>query len=174
VDREGETSREEAKPDIVVSMSPCEMKRPLVRAFMSSASKSLTREGSVTVGGETFGIFLPDRKDGYSVVPRPKLRGILTTFTSTCISVDQNHDGKIATWESYYAENPLRIGDSMFEVKAIADDGALTLSPTDHPLTGPVLGRKAPDFKWTTIDGETLQRDDFLGRTVILDCWAPT
>ncbi len=141
---------------------------------MSTASKKLSLEGSVTVGEETFRIFLPGGEDGYSVAPRPELKGILTAFTSTCIAVDQNHDGEIATWESYYAENPLRIGDSMFAVKAISEDGELTLVPTDHPLTGPVVGRKAPDFTWTTIEGETLRRDDFLGRAIIVDCWAPS
>lgn len=163
-----------AAEDLIVEMTPCDLKRPRLTMFMSSASRRLALEGTVKVGNETFRVFLPSPKVGFSSVPRPRRKGILTTFTSTCLAVDQNHDGEISTWESYYAENPLRIGDSMFTVKAIDEDGTLTLAPSELPLTGPVIGRKAPDFSWTSVKGETLRRDDFLGRAVVIDCWAPS
>ncbi len=131
-------------------------------------------QGSLTVDGEDFTIYLPADTSGYSREPRAARKGLLTAFTSTCLAVDQNHDGVIAAWESYYAEHPLRIGDSMFDIEAIAEDGTLTLAPSDTPLAGAVIGRQAPDFAWTTTDGQVLRRDDFAGRALLIDAWAPT
>lgn len=160
-------------PEIIVSMAPCDLQRSVTGMFMKT-SKHLVLEGDVVVGNETFKIYLPEDKDGYSLAPRPKRKGILTHFTSTCLAIDQNHDGKLDTWESTYAENPVRIGDAMFTLVSIDEDGTLTLRPSGGPLYGPVLGRKAPDFEWTTIDGSTITRDDFLGKAVVLDVWAPS
>ena len=162
-----------ASDRIVVAMTPCKLKRPVPMFFVSS-SKHLVLKGTVAVGNETFSVYLPKEAGGYSIAARPERKGLLTAFTSTWLSVDQDHDGKISESESYYAEHPLRIGDAMFEIEEIAADGTLTLIPSDAPLSGAVIGRKAPEFEWKTIDGEVLRRDDFLGRTVIIDCWAPS
>lgn len=158
---------------ITVPMQPCELLRPVDRFYMKT-SKRLVLEGTVTVGEERFSIYLPKDRQGYSTAPRPERAGILTAFTSTCLAVDQDHDGVIAPWESTYAENPLRVGDAMFEVLEIANDGTLTLQPSDAPLSGPVIGRKAPDFAWTTPDGKVLRNDDFAGRALVIDVWAPS
>ncbi len=158
---------------IVVPMQPCDMTRKH-ESFYTNSSSKLVLKGSVKVGEETFDIFLPKDKDGWSIQPRPKRQKLLTAFTSTYLSVDQNHDGKITETESYFAEHPIRLGDSMFQLTSIAEDGTLTLIPSDSPLMGPVIGRKAPDFEWTTTDGKVLRRDDFLGRTLVVDSWAPS
>ena len=68
-----------------------------------------------------------------------------------------------------------RPGGTMFEVVAIEPDGSkITLRPSDLPLAGAVIGRKAPDFAFTTIDGRTLRRDDFAGKGLVIDVWSPT
>ncbi len=163
----------ESGTDLTIPMVPCKKTRPVDSYYMSTSEK-LVLEGTVTVDGEKFLIYLPEDEEGYSLVPRPERKAILTAFTSTCLAVDQNHDGRISMWESCFAENPLRIGDSMFVVKSIDDDGTLTLTPQDLPLSWPVIGRKAPDFSFTTIDGRTVTRDDFQGRALVIDCWAPS
>jgi hypothetical protein len=158
---------------IIVPMEACEQDRSL-QSFYVNSSRKLVMKGSVEVDGEAFDIYLPADKSGWSLEPRPERARLLTSFTSTYLAVDQDHDGSISLTESYYAEHPLRIGDSMFEVKSIAADGTLALSPSDAPLSGAVIGRKAPDFSWTTIDGKILHRDDFLGSVLVVDCWAPS
>lgn len=157
----------------MVPMEPCQVQRP-VDGFYVNSSKQLVRKGTVDVGEETFTIYLPQDKGGWSTEPRANRRSILTQFTSTYLAVDQDHDGRISEYESSFAELPLRLGDTMFTIESIADDGTMTLLPSDGPLTGAVIGRKAPDFAWPTKDGGTIRRDDLLGRTTIIDCWAPS
>jgi hypothetical protein len=89
--------------------------------------------------------------------------------------VDQDHDGKLAVDESYFAELPLRIGDTMFDVVDIASDGAtLTLRRRDGPLQGAVRGRKAAAFEWTATDGRKLNNASYENRVLVIDCWAPS
>jgi hypothetical protein len=159
---------------IVVSMAPCELKRP-VRGFYVKSSRELVRKGSLEVGGETFEIYLPKEKNGWSHRPRPELEEGLVSLTSTWLSVDQDHDGKLAVDESYFAELPLRIGDTMFDVVDIASDGAtLTLRRRDGPLQGAVRGRKAAAFEWTATDGRKLNNASYENRVLVIDCWAPS
>ena len=165
-----------AAQDIVVKMEPIKKRTRALTSFFVRASKYLIRKGVVRVGDEDFTIYLPREKgNDYSVAPRPKRKGLLNWFTSTHLSVDQNHDGKIETWENYYAEFPLRIGDSMFDVVAFGDEGSsMTLRPSGGPLRGAVIGRVAPDFALTTVTGKVLRRDDFKGKAVAIDVWAPS
>ncbi|MFO1032054.1 MAG: hypothetical protein U1F60_13335 [Planctomycetota bacterium] len=162
-----------AQDPIVVKMAPCEAKRP-VRSFYVKSSRDLVRTGSLQVGLETFGLYLPQEKGGWSATARPERRGTLVTLTSTWLAVDQDHDGKIALDESYFAELPLRIGDTMFDVVDIAADGsAVTLRRRRGPLAGPVLGRKAAAFEWTATDGRKLTNASYENRVLVIDCWAP-
>ena len=165
--------------DIVIKMSECEAKRKFslyVNAgLFVKSSRELVSKGSIKVGTESFDIYLPEAEGAYSVAPRPKRKTQMIKYTSTYLAVDQNHDGKISSWESYLAGFPLRIGDSMFEVKSIASDGSsITLRPSNGPLRGAVIGRKAPEFEFKTIDGKTLNRDSYKGRALLIDCWAPS
>ena len=158
---------------IRVGMSPCKMKRTYQSLYVRS-SRHLVLEGSVDVGGETFKIYLPKDRAPYSIAPRPRRQALIPTFTSTYLAVDQNHDGKLSSWESYFAEFPLRIGDTMFEVTAIAPDGRwLTLMPHDGPLSGAVVGRQAPDLQLETVDGKAVTISGFKGKTLLIDCWSP-
>lgn len=158
---------------IVVAMAPCELQRP-IDSFYVKSSRNLVAKGTVQVDGESFDIYLPKEK-AYSRVPRPEQKGVLIVRTSTYLSVDQNHDGKIGALESYFAESPLRLGNAMFEIVDLpANGGSITIRRTDRPLTGAVLGRKAAEFDWTAIDGSKLRRDDFKNRVLVIDCWAPS
>lgn len=158
---------------IVVPMAPFEGKRP-VRGFYVKSSRDLVRKGTVQVDGTAFDLFLPKEKAGYSVRSRPELQAVLVTLTSTWLSVDQDHDGKITLDESYFAELPLCIGDTMFDVVDIAADGSsLTLRRREGPLAGPVLGRKAAAFEWNATDGRKLGNASYENRVLVIDCWAP-
>ncbi|MCU0864440.1 MAG: hypothetical protein MUC36_11640 [Planctomycetes bacterium] len=158
---------------IVVNLVPCEVKRP-VRSFYVKSSRDLVRKGSLSVGAETFDLYLPKEKGGWSHKARPERKGSLVTLTSTWLAVDQDHDGKIAVDESYFAELPLRIGDSMFDVVDIAADGStMSLRRREGPLAGAVVGRKAAAFEWTATDGRQLTNANYENRVLVIDCWAP-
>jgi hypothetical protein len=161
--------------DLVVKMSPCKVQRSL-QMFYVLSSKTLIRQGHVDVDGESFAIYLPrEKKNHYSVVPRPKRQTTLASLSSTCLAVDQNHDGKLDNMESYFAEFPLRIGDTMFDVVAIGENGdTITLRRSASKLTGAVIGRLASEFAFETIDGRVLRRADFANKALVIDCWAPS
>lgn len=161
---------------IVITMEDCQVKRDYDTFFVAS-SKTMVRRGQLEVDGESFDLFLPKAKYPYAITSRntPNKGSSLVSFTSTYLGVDQNHDGKLEKWESYYAEFPLRIGDSMFDVVEIAQDGStVTLKPNAGPLKGAVIGRKAPDFEWTDVNGELVSLSDFEGEALLIDCWSPS
>jgi hypothetical protein len=168
------TSLRAQEAPIVVTMAPCEGKRP-VQGFYVKSSRDLAHKGSLQVGGETFDLYLPKEKGGWSHLPRPERKGMLVTLTSTWLSVDQDHDGKIAIDESYFAELPLRIGDTMFDVVGIAADGSsVTLRRREGPLAGAVRDRKAAAFEWNATDGRKLSNASYENRVLVIDCWAPS
>ncbi len=160
---------------ITVRMAPCEVKRSTTMFYVKS-SKTLTRKGTVEVDGKPFDIYLPDsERSPYSIKPRPERAGMLSSITSTYLAVDQDHNGEISELESYYAEFPLRIGNAMYDIIAIAEDGStVTLEPSDSKLAGAVLGQRASDFQFTTVDGKTLKLDDYKGKALVIDSWAPS
>ncbi|MFT7619948.1 MAG: hypothetical protein ACI97A_003605 [Planctomycetota bacterium] len=165
--------------DVVIRMSACEAEREfsiyIDAGLFIKSPKKLALKGSIKVAGETFDIFLPEDKGGHSGSSRSKRKNGTVTYTSTYLAIDQNHDGKLESWESYLAELPLRIGDSMFDVVKIEPDGSsITLRPSSKPLQGAVVGRKVPNFEFTTIGGKVVNRDSFLGRALIIECWAPS
>lgn len=162
-----------AQDPVVIQMAPCEQKRP-VRSFYVKSSRDLVRKGSLQVGSETFDLYLPKEKGGWSAVARPERKAMLVALTSTWLAVDQDHDGKVALDESYFAELPLRIGDAMFDVVDIAADGsAVTLRRREGPLAGAVAGRRAAAFEWTSTDGRKLTNASYENRVLVIDCWAP-
>lgn len=162
-----------AEQDTVVTMTACDKSRRVTPFFVQS-SKRLVREGVIRVEGEDFRIYLPHPRTGYSIGPRTPSQASLAICSSTYLSVDQNHDGKLDFWESYYAELPLRIGDTMFKVTSIAKDGSrISLRRSKVPLRGAVIGRTAPDFAFKTLDGKTVNRETFRGATLIIDSWSP-
>ena len=164
-----------AQADLEVEMSACKLKRPIYSSLFVNSSTSLIRRGTVDVDGKEFAIYLPRERVGgvYSTTPRPGRKRLATVFTSTLLAVDQNRDGKIDVSESYYAEFPLRIGDAMFEVRAIAEDGSkITLRRSDAPLFGGVIGSKVPDLRFTSLKGEPIALQEFAGRVLVLDAWA--
>ncbi|MEC7585117.1 MAG: hypothetical protein VYE77_12435 [Planctomycetota bacterium] len=164
-----------AQADLEVEMTTCKVKRPIFSSLFVNSSTTLVKRGVVDVGGEEFAIYLPRERVGgvYSTDPRPKRMRLATAFTSTLLAVDQNRDGRIDVGESYYAEFPLRIGETMFDIVAIAEDGSkITLRRTDTPLFGGVIGRRAPDLRLSSLQGESVALQEFVGRVLVLDAWA--
>ena len=63
----------------------------------------------------------------------------------------------------------------MFDITNIAKDGStITLKPSQSPLAGAILGELASDFTFTTTKGKQVRRNDFAGKVLVIDRWAPS
>ncbi|HEY9713742.1 MAG TPA: hypothetical protein V6C72_09740 [Chroococcales cyanobacterium] len=95
--------------------------------------------------------------------------------TSTLISVDANKNGKLESYEGWFANMPVRLGDRMFTVKQI-DPGSqwILLAKAEVPLSGFVVGKPCPDFKFTTTRGKKITLADYKGKELLLDVWSMT
>lgn len=134
---------------------------------------SLTRQGEIKVDGETFRLYLPAAK-AYSTRNTGTGDGQFEN-TSTLLSIDADHDGRLTEEEGWFVSLPVRVGDRMFEVARIAPDGsALTLKPSSAPLSGVIVGRRCPPFSYKTRDGKTFTQDTYRGKALLLDVWSVT
>jgi len=95
--------------------------------------------------------------------------------TSTRITVDSNHDGKLDRSEHWWTSLPVRLGDSMFDVAAI-DPGSqwILLKKSSARLAGVVVGKPCPEFSLLTTNGYKATQDTFKGRWLLLDVWSET
>jgi len=133
----------------------------------------LVWKGSIIVDRESFDIYLP-RAGSYSLKNTANDDGDLYN-TSTLISIDSNHDGRLTDDEGWFANLPIRIGDKMFEATQIAPNGkTVELKPSAKPLSGIVVGRNVPPFAYKTRDGQTVTQDTYKGKAVLLDVWSVT
>lgn len=176
-------------PALRVELSPCNATRPKMMhaedvsmiGLLTGAVRSerLVRKGAFRPDpdrDETFDILLPaaDAKSPYSLSNVAREDTYLYN-TSTCISIDATRDGQHTADECWFASLPLRIGDRMFEVAAIDEQGAyLELRPSSVPLRGLIVGRKSPAFAFKTIDGVELTSASLAGKAFLLDIWSVT
>ncbi len=169
-----------APSSITVKMESCQASRPaketefgLLRLLLfGRPTDALVRRGTVEVDGESYHLYLPKTK---SYTAKNQAKADSGEDTSTLISIDLDHDGRLTEEESWYASQPIRLGDHMFEVQEIAKDGTrIVLKPSSAPLRGVIKGRKCPPFAFTTPDGETVALDRFRGKAFLLDIWSVT
>ncbi len=62
------------------------------------------------------------------------------------------------------------IGDSLYEIKAIAEDGSWVEFAASS-LTGTALGTRAPDLAMVDTAGKTFHISDYRGKVLVLDFW---
>jgi len=62
------------------------------------------------------------------------------------------------------------IGDSLYEIKAIAEDGSWVEFAASS-LTGTALGTRAPDLAMTDTAGQAFHISDYRGKVLVLDFW---
>jgi len=164
---------------IVVEMKPCKgVTRPTAKigsvlAVLTQSQDKLVHRGTIKVEGKDTSIYLP--RERKHTIENTDSDHSKFSNTSTHISIDQNADGQLEEYESFPANLPIRILDSMFKVTEIAEDGSsLTLARHDGPLSGVVLNRRCPDFSFQTVTGGTISNKSILGKVTILDIWAVT
>jgi hypothetical protein len=123
-------------------MEDCQASRPgklaqvgLLRLLIFGPPKdTLVKRGAIDVEGRTYHLYLPKAKP-YTTKNQAKADS--GGDTSTLISIDLDQDGQLTEEESWYASRPIRIGDRMFEVQEIAQDGArIILKPSNVPRSG--------------------------------------
>ena len=169
---------------IVVPLAACDLQRrgQLVVDGASDVAKLLfagppvdhvNRRGTIAVDGTEWHLYLPEAK---SFLLENHGRGDDDLAnTSTRISVDANGDGALTDDESWHANLPIRIGDRMFDVVAIAADGAsITLRASASPLRGLIVGRRVPPFEFTTTEGRQISTTTLEGKPFVLDLWSIT
>jgi hypothetical protein len=164
---------------IIVETTPCELSRRKLYSDgddMSSlfATDKLVRKGTITVDAESFDLYLPEATRPYTIENNGR-DDSHSANKSTRIAIDANHNGKISDDESWFANMPVRIADRMFDVVAIAEDGSrIELRPSNAPLAGMIVGRKAPAFTYKTADGVERTLESYKGKAFLLDIWSVT
>jgi len=135
--------------------------------------KEMAKQGQLSVAGQNYAVYLPKAKT-YSLKNTAGTQLRLMN-TSSVILIDQNDDGRLTPDESWSANQPIRVGDQMFEVVDIATDGSkIVLQASRVPMGGIVMGRKCPPFSFKTADGQSITQDTFAGKAFLLDIWSVT
>jgi hypothetical protein len=168
---------------ISIAMEPCKATRPgefteetgLISLLVSGPPKDkLMKKGAIDVDGESFAIYLPKKKKGYTTKNTGR-DDSHNANTSTLLSIDSNHDGTLTRDESWNANLPVRIGDRMFDVLLIEPDGSrIDVRPSAAPLRGMVVGRKCPQFELQIDGGRRVTPESYAGKAFLLDIWSVT
>lgn len=164
------------KGEIVVKLQPSAVTREGKIVFNKDffAHPNFTRpiehmnQGKMSVDGEDVVLYIP-KHGPYSLTTDPEEFG----NTSMRISVDTNNDGRLENTESWFSSIPVRIANSMFQVRSVDPGGTwIKFAKLDAPLTGLVVGKPCPDFEFTTADGKKVRLEDYKGKTLLLDVWS--
>jgi len=174
-----------AADEVVVALSPTDTHRPENIHFTFDANgkpnfgqpeeEKLVR-GDLTVDNgngkkEQMSFFLP------MFGPHPLTSSDKHSYqnTSTLISVDSKHNGQLERNEQWWTTLPIRLGDRMFDVRAI-DPGSkwILLRQSQAKLAGAVVGKHCPDFSFTTTDGKPVSLAGYKGKWLLLDVWSMT
>ena len=166
---------------ITVRMEDCNVTRKgkltkevtIVQILAGTPKEILVKRGFLDVDGHKYILYLPKAKS-YSIKnTSPKNHDLENT--STLISVDQKGDGKFQDWDGWLANMPIRLGDKMFDVTEIADDGSrIVLEPSKAVLRGVIVGRACPPFSFKTVEGKEVSLKSLAGKPFILDVWSIT
>ncbi len=165
---------------LVVSLSPTdEMRDAQIRITLDKSGHPKVDQppaekmvsGTVTVDGEKVIVFVP-RKGPYPITSEKQ-----HSFenTSTALSIDCNHNGKIDRNEKWWSSLPIRLGDQMFRVKAI-DPGAswIVFEKTSDPLAGVVVGKPMLPLDFKATNGKQISLNNYKGKWLLLDVWSYT
>jgi hypothetical protein len=180
--KESSASSAEQPAEMTIAMEECKASRPgkvtsstglLTLLFSGPPKEKLVKRGTVAVDGQNYTLYLP-KADSYSTTNTEAGDSDFEN-TSTLISIDHNGDGKLTEDEGWFANLPLRLGDKMFDVAEIAEDGSrIVLKPSKSPLRGVIVGRTCPPFSFQTADGEEVSLNSLAGKAFILDIWSFT
>lgn len=159
----------------IVKLTPSDLTRPGVSRITDvgwnpPAPEQLSR-GELNVGDERVILYVPT----FGPYSTNSVEQHSFNNTSTIISVDSNRDGQLKSTEKWHTSLPVRLGEAMFEVKQIDPGGTwILLEESKLPLAGCVVGKKCPDFEFTTMDGKKVSLDTYKGKVLLLNVWSMT
>lgn len=136
-----------------------------VRKERFSIASHYRMEGQLELNGQKYFIGLLDINCDGKFDQRDLRRG-------SCVQIDLNQDGRVWGAEEYYFGFELiPIGEAFYEVRDVAEDGGV-ITFIRSKLRPAEIGKKAPDFPLTAINGQRFRLKDMKGETVLLDFWA--
>lgn len=166
--------------EIVVRLSPSSVEREgIFRVNFDANGNPIFKmpppvplvHGNVSIGGEQVSIYLPSQGP-YSITTEKEH---FIQNSSTAITVDANHDATAQKSELWYSSLPVRLGDQMFDVKAIDPGGTwIRFAKSNAPLAGAVVGKPFPPFQFTTTDREKVSLETYKGKWLFIDIWSFT
>ena len=164
---------------LVLPLEPSEKTRIRPQLSLSNALFGRPKENLIwmakvpTGPGTSANLYLPKSKR--FILKNTGNTDTITESTATYVSIDQDGNGEISSWESCSSGSPIRIHDSMYRIVSInLEQSTITLQKLDAPLRGSLVGRRCPDFEFTTLDGQTVSNKTIQGKVTILDVWAVT
>jgi|Deesub1362B_J571_1020462.scaffolds.fasta_scaffold01507_12 peroxiredoxin len=91
---------------------------------------------------------------------------------SSCIGIDLNRDGQIKGREEYYfGWELIPIGKKFYEIREVMEDGSIIVFAQSN-LQLAMVGKEAPDFLLTDINGKRFRIQEKRGKIVLLVFWA--
>ena len=120
-------ARAEGPAAVTVRMESCKVSGPvrvtsdtsLLRVlFVGPPREELVKRGTVEVDGQKYTLYLPKAKSYAIKNTKPSDSGMANT--STVVYVDQKGDGRLTDTDGWFANLPLRLGDTMFDIVEIA------------------------------------------------------
>lgn len=90
---------------------------------------------------------------------------------ATWLYVDQDEDGNLEPLEGRPSNLPIRIRDSMFDVRQRGDEH-INPVPSKAALQGIVLNRICPPFAYTDLEGKKLSRESLAGKVTVIHVWS--
>jgi hypothetical protein len=165
--------REDNPGERCAVVPPNDDARQVLRLLLFGPPKDqLVKRGTVDVDRQTYHLYLPNAKS-YTI--KNKAKPGTDEDTSTLISIDLDQDGQLTEQESWYASQPVRIGDRIFDVQDIAESGErIVFKLSTAPLRGLINGRQCPPFKFATSDGKEISLGALKGKAFLLDIWSVT
>ena len=120
-------------------------------------------EGEFRLGEKDYSVSLYDGDLGGRFVREKQVNVSLTITPKESL-------GKPGTGSSHRLFELIPIGGSLYEIKAIAEDGSWVEFMASG-LSATALGKKAPDLSMTDTAGKTFRVSDYRGKVLVLDFW---
>jgi AhpC/TSA family len=161
----------QAEGELVLKLVPSWVRLEVPKTDSDETQKIKLIHGTTQVGAEKVNFYL----SAYGPYSTKTSEKDSFSNSSTPIMVDANGDGKFDSSECWFASQPVRLGDQMFDVKQIDPGGKwIEFARSSAKLAGLIVGKPCPDFRFYTTDGNRVSLSDYKGKALLLDVWSMT
>lgn len=120
-------------------------------------------EGAFRLGEKDYGVSLYDGDLGGRFIREKQVNVSLWVGPKESL-------GKPGSGSSHRLFELIPIGESLYEIKSIAEDGS-SVEFRASGLSTTTLGKKAPDLSMKDTQGKTFRISDYKGKVLVLDFW---